>query len=127
MFAMGALATILVVGLLFTANVEWIYGLNDNALAICIIGCDRISEDSWGSLVFFWTPVIFAIFVVVAFVSRVVRLHKVLSVGIFGRASDWLDYQGRRLLWIFFRLFCTEGDITASNIRLYTGLYLGFS
>lgn len=121
LFAMGAIAALLAVGMLFTANAEWIYYTNKNAPTLCLIGCNRFWDPEThlesdmitlaGPLAFFWTPVASAIFVVVAFVSRIVRLHKALSVGIFGRASDWLDYQGRRLLRIFFRLFCTEGDI----------------
>ena len=119
LFMMGALSVLLVVGMLFTANTEWVYGKNKNTPTLCIIGCNR----SWAPVthsdllpigrpfVFFWAPVVSAIFLIVAFVSRIVRLHKALSVGMFGRARDWLGYQSRRLLWIFFRLFCTEGDI----------------
>lgn len=112
LFATGSLAALLAVGLLFTANSDWdrVFRLKDNAPTLCIIGCNR-SRSSVGDPVSFWTPVISATFLVVAFVSRVVRLHKVLSVDTFGRASDWLDFQGRRLLWVFFRLFCTEGDV----------------
>lgn len=115
LFTMGALATLLAIGLLFTANAKWdrSFGFEDNIPTLCIIGCSqsRVRDShTLQPLSFFWTPVTSAIFVVVAFVSRVVRLHKSLSVGIFGRANDWLDFQGRRLLWVLFKLLCTEGD-----------------
>jgi hypothetical protein len=112
LLAMGALATLLAVGLLFTANGSWSHARpNGNAPTICIIGCYRESLSPGESLANFWTPIVSAMAVTIAFVSRVVKLHKVLYVDIFCQATHWLDYQGRRLLRVFFRLFCTEGDI----------------
>lgn len=113
LLAMGALAALLAVGLLFAANWNWSYAFpdNGNAPAMCIIGCYRASGDSESDLPNFWTPIFSATVVVVAFVSRVVKLHKALYVGIFCQAVQWLNDQGRRLLRIAFRLFCTEGDI----------------
>ena len=58
----------------------------------------------------FWTPIISASFVVSAFICRVVRLHKALSMGV-SRATKWLDGQAQRLLWVLFRILCTEEDI----------------
>lgn len=112
LLAMGALATFMAVGLLFTANYHWSYARsNGTAPAICIIGCYREHTLRWESLATFWTPIMSAIAVTFAFASRVVKLHKVLYVDVFCQATNWLDRQGRRLLRISFRLFCTGGDV----------------
>ncbi|KAJ5523842.1 hypothetical protein N7494_010492 [Penicillium frequentans] len=124
LFAMGVLAVLLAVGLLLTANPKWLLLTEDTRAtpAVCILGCylkpgpnkkwvEIIPEEElWNSLEWFWTPIISAIFIVVAFFSRVVRLHMALSVGV-NRATQRLNGQMQRLLWVLFRVLCTEGDI----------------
>lgn len=119
LFAMGALAASLAVGILITANYKWVLMSHpDNTPAICIVGCylqpvpkeyEYISSPM-DPVEWFWTPIISASFVVSAFIFRVVRLHKVLFVGV-SRATKWLDGQAQRLLWVLFRILCTEEDI----------------
>lgn len=124
---MGVLAVLLAVGLLLTANPRWLLLTKDTKAtpAVCILGCylkpgpDKewvefltpfVYDNLWDPLEWFWTPIVSAIFIMVAFFSRVVRLHEVLSVGI-NRATNWLHGQTQGLLWVLFRMLCTEGDI----------------
>lgn len=124
---MGVLAAILAAGLLLTANPKWLL-LSDDAKAtpaICIVGCYMKPGPNmtwvhshvpipavkpWQPAEWFWTPIISAGVVVLAFVSRVVRLHKSLSVGV-SRATKWFDGQTQQLLWVLFRILGTERDI----------------
>ncbi|KAJ6052295.1 Methylthioribulose-1-phosphate dehydratase [Penicillium canescens] len=100
LLATGALATLLAVGLLLTANPMW-YDPDDSR------------------------PAIF--FVVVAFISRVVRLHKVLSIGILGQAIYWLDSQGRQLLWVLFKWLCAgESIYSLKRSLIYRPLFGAF-
>lgn len=118
LFAMGVLAALLAAGLLITANHEWIllYGREQATPATCIVGCylkpvsSEYISSSMEPVEWFWTPIISASFVVNAFICRVVRLHKALSMGV-SRATKWLDGQAQRLLWVLFRILCTEEDI----------------
>jgi hypothetical protein len=112
LLATGALATLLAVGLLLTANPMW-YQPDDSRPAICKLGCYTGDESTLNlfSLQAIQTSIISAVFVVVAFISRVVRLHKVLSVGILGQATYWLDFRGRQLLWVLFKWLCAGESI----------------
>lgn len=140
LFAMGVLAALLAAGLLITANPKWLLLSEDTKATptICIVGCylkpgpnkewvesmESIpSVESWQPLEWFWTPVISASFVMVAFVFQVVRLHKTLSVGV-SRATKWLDGQMQRLLWVLFRILCTEGDICSLGYRPIFGIVM---
>ncbi|OQD91487.1 hypothetical protein PENSOL_c053G11279 [Penicillium solitum] len=127
LFAMGILAALLAAGLLPTANPKWLL-LSEDAKAtpaICILGCYLKPEPNrewreyillvadqsyWHPSQWFWPPVISASFVVVAFVFRVVRLYKSLSLSV-NRAAKWLDNQMQRFLWLLFRTLCKEGEI----------------
>lgn len=112
LLAMGALTTLLVVGLLSTGNPFWgdgVISLNgDNggnlphtgAPAICYLG---ISDRHVGLLgLTFWTTLVSALLIGLGFVSRVVKLHRSLSVAIFGQARLWLSIRARQLLRIVF-------------------------
>lgn len=111
LLATGALATLLAVGLLLTGNPMWnIPG--DSRPAICKLGCYEDYDYAVDiSLSAFRTSIISAVFVMVAFISRVVRLHKFLKVRTLGQAIYWLDFQGRQLLWVLFKWFCTGESI----------------
>lgn len=127
LLAMGILAALLAAGLLPTANSKWLLLSEDTKAtpAICILGCYlkpgpnkewreslRFINDSsyWHPSQWFWSPIISATFIVVAFAFRVVRLHKSLSLSV-NRATKWLDNQMQRLLWFLFRTLCKEGEI----------------
>lgn len=111
LLATGALATLLAIGSLLTANPKWnIPG--DSRPAICQLGCYEDSKDRIEfSSSAFRTSILSAIFVMVAFISRVVRLHKFLKVRTLGQATYWLDFQGRQFLWILFKWFCARESI----------------
>lgn len=127
LFAMGVLAALLAAGLLPTANPKWVLLSEDTKAtpAICILGCyltpgpDKewaettvfhADRNDWHPSQWFWPPIVSSIFVVVAFVFRVVRLHRSLSLSV-NRATRWLDDQLQRLLWLLFRNLCKEGEI----------------
>ncbi|KAJ5967207.1 hypothetical protein N7501_003455 [Penicillium viridicatum] len=126
LFAMGVLAALLAAGLLPTANPKWLLLSEDTKAtpAICILGCylkpgpnkewvkSIVKDDPnyWHPSQWFWSPIVSASFVVVAFVFRVVRLHQSLSWSV-NRATKWLDDQMQRLLWLLFRTLCKEGEI----------------
>ncbi|OQE32559.1 hypothetical protein PENFLA_c001G09056 [Penicillium flavigenum] len=116
LLAMGGLATFLVVGLLSTGNSEWddiyqvVYGLPDNAWglnspAICHIW---VFPESPARDITFLSALVSVILIGVAFFSRVIKLHKALSVGVFGRARKWLSIRARRILRIVFDWACKE-------------------
>lgn len=127
LLAMGILAALLAAGLLPTANSKWLLLSEDTKAtpAICILGCYlkpgpnkewreslRFINNSsyWHPSQWFWSPIISATFIVVAFAFRVVRLHKSLSLSV-NRATKWLDNQMQRLLWFLFRTLCKKGEI----------------
>jgi hypothetical protein len=127
LLATGALATLLAVGLLLTANPMW-YEQDGSIPAICKLGCYEGDEGTLKySLQAIQTSIVSAVFVVVAFISRVVRLHKVLSSGILGRAIYWLDSKGRQLLWVLFKWLCAgESIYSLKRSLVYRPLFGAF-
>ena len=97
LFAMGGLATLLVVGLSFTGNYYWEVDasiprprLED--LAMCYLPyTPRLNLT-------LWTMVVSTLIIVFAFASRVIKLHRALSIDIFGRARAQLSKQARKIL-----------------------------
>lgn len=132
LFAMGILAGLLAAGLLITANPRWLLLSEDTKAtpAICIVGCylkpgpdkewvesmEAMDMNSWQPSNWFWAPIVSAIFIVVAFASRVVRLHKFSSVGV-SRATKWFDGQMQRFLQLLFSKLCKEADTIYSLKR----------
>lgn len=97
LFAMGALAVLLLVGLSFTGNYYWEVdasiprpGLDD--LAMCYLPYTPKLNLT------LWTMVVSMLIIVCAFASRVVKLHRALSVDIFGRARARLSIHARKVL-----------------------------
>ncbi|KAJ5102689.1 hypothetical protein N7532_003218 [Penicillium argentinense] len=72
------LAGLLCMGILFTGN----YGWNSAGLGANIL----------------WTTSISVIMITFAFISRVIKLHRKLSVGAFKRARGWLSDRSQRIL-----------------------------
>ncbi|CAG8129941.1 unnamed protein product [Penicillium nalgiovense] len=107
LLAMGGLAIFLIVGLLSTGNREWeannAWGLNSPA--ICHIW---VFPDSPAGDITFWSVLVSVILIGVAFFSRVIKLHKALSVDVFGRARKWLSIRARRILRIVFDWACKK-------------------
>jgi hypothetical protein len=111
LLATGILATLLAVGLLLTTTPGW-YEQNDSRPAICKLGYYKGEKDADEyTLRAINTTIVSASFVVAAFISRVVRLHEFLSVGILRRSISWLDFWMRQLLWILFKWTCTGQSI----------------
>jgi hypothetical protein len=106
LLAMGGLATLLIVGSLSTGKSEREYTYSRlSSPAICQLWA---SPDLSGGDITFWSTLVPVILVGVAFLSRVIKLHKALSAGVFGRARMWLSVRARRILRIVFNWACKE-------------------
>lgn len=101
LFAMGAMAGLLVIGLGFTGRYSWAYGIHvaeeDSGpgpldQAICYL--DVKAENTYT----FWSMIFSVALIIMAFVSRIVKLHRTLSVTLVGRARGAVSTQLRRLL-----------------------------
>ncbi|KAJ5953116.1 hypothetical protein N7454_000012 [Penicillium verhagenii] len=109
LFSMGILATLLVVGLVFTGNYNWALQMTHSVpsiteYAICYLHV--IPSQGLGAFI---TMVASVLLIILAFTSRVVKLHRTLSVGIFGRARAFLSsYTRGRLLLVF--NWCSNGS-----------------
>jgi hypothetical protein len=63
----------------------------------------------------------------IAFASRVVKLHRTLSVNILGRARLWLSARTRRILRIIFTWCCQDGCLhSLKRSLLYRPLLAAF-
>ncbi|KAJ5952525.1 uncharacterized protein N7479_010938 [Penicillium vulpinum] len=108
LLAMGGLATFLVVGLLSTGNIWWSNPISDMDIgspAICHMG---VFSSSQTDDLTFWSALVSAILTIIAFVSRVIKLYRPLSVGVFSRGRAWLSVRARRILRIVFVWACKE-------------------
>ena len=103
LFAMGCLATMLVVGLVFTGNYHWAYDgiINDVGpysrpspvdQTICYM------QPKAQNSITFWSMIFSVCLIIMAFISRVVKLHRTLSVGFIGRIRAFTSAQVRRVL-----------------------------
>lgn len=111
LFAMGFQALLLMIGICFTGN--WTWAVEDDRLeenhtssiedyAICSLHVIPRKEISFASMVFS------ELLIALAFFARVVKLYKILSVGIFGRARLFLSLHARKLLRAVYN-WCTTG------------------
>lgn len=109
LFSMAMLATLLVVGLIFTANYKWVIHLrnhpNANYPAICYL---RATLRGHRSEQPFLTMMVSIMLILIGFASRVVKLHRKLSIDIFGRARAWLSDRIRQLLHTVFTWCCRD-------------------
>ncbi|KAJ5183820.1 hypothetical protein N7492_001436 [Penicillium capsulatum] len=108
LFAMGAMAGLLVIGLVFTGRYTWAYesavfetGISDDAIgpspldpAICYL--DISAESTYA----FWSMLFSVALIIMAYVSRVIKLHRTLSIGFVGRVRSVVGIQLRKLLRI---------------------------
>lgn len=116
LFSMGVLAILLVVGTSFTGNYEWAsvpanlfdtsYFFSNDILAAvadpAICHLDPVGGDSLQYL----SMVLSIIFIVFGFLSRIIKLFKIFSVNIFGRARAWISAGVRHLLRITYSWCC---------------------
>lgn len=109
LFAMGSLATLLVVGLLSMGNVWWGEEMfsTPGDYAICHLGFSR--SPAYPLDYPFWTMLVSSLVIVIGFVSRVVKLHKTLSINLFGKAKLWINICMRKMLRPIFN-WCCEHD-----------------
>lgn len=103
LFAMGAMASLLVIGLAFTGRYSWAYevvvpkgdtGPSPLDQAICYL--DIKAENNYT----FWSMMFSIGLIIMAFISRIVKLHRTLSVNLVGRARALVSNQLRKLLRI---------------------------
>ena len=111
LLAMGVLATLLVVGLGFTGNYSWAFDEDRvyewyppmNKYAACHLRVSPTTDMAFISMI------ISVFLIVVGFASRVVKLHRSLSVGVIGRSRDFLSSHARRGLRFVFK-WCSVGS-----------------
>lgn len=101
LFAMAVLATLLTVGLFITVNYDWSLPNGDarvegTDLAICHLSINP------GSSLALWTMLVSVLMIVMAFISRVVKLHRRLSVDILGGVRAWFSTLARKMLRIVY-------------------------
>ena len=101
LLAMGALATLLVVGLLSMGNMWWDEEmfLTPGDYAICHLGFSSPLDYP------FWTMLVSSMLIVIGFVS-LVRLHKTLYIKPFGKARIYIKIWTRKILCPIFNSSC---------------------
>lgn len=136
---MGTLAVLLAIGRILIANGHWCWeGPGSDAMpALCFTFPSPAFEAlenanhpfSWSGPCFVHnsesiiTAILSAIFILLAFLGRVIRLYQPLSQAV-GRATRWLDDQVNQLLWVLFRALCTDGDThSLKRSLLYRPVY----
>lgn len=115
LLAMAMLATLLVVGLIFTGNYNWVFDGSAPDLtdyAICYLHADAYPSDA------FYSMTAAVLLIIFAFISRVVRMHRILSVGVFGRARRWLSVQVQQVLRIVFTWCHSPSPLKSLQVAL---------
>lgn len=126
LFAMGTLAILLATRRFLISNHRWYLDSSVSSSpktpAICIIGFSLKKQDTRETQLF-WSAVLSAIFILVTFISRLVRLHRFLSRGTHG-CAEWLHGRAQRAFWILFNGLCVEGDICSlTRLLVYRPLF----
>lgn len=142
LLSMGTLAIMSVVSLAFTANYSWTsleandhYGGTDswtegnlrtpgphaNDYAICFLSIQPRSDAA------FWSTIVSTLLILLGFVSRVVKLHPLLSAGLVGKGRAWLSALARRPLNVLFDTLCKKKPYKSlSRTLIYRPLLAGF-
>ncbi|OQE32791.1 hypothetical protein PENFLA_c001G03716 [Penicillium flavigenum] len=111
LLCMAVLVVLLTVALSFTGGYDWTSlrrsdSVNKN-MAFSVIRPARCQMGSGPrSTVTYYAMVFSILLMVFGFVARIVKSHKTISVGVWGKARAKLDMQARRLLSIAFSWCC---------------------
>jgi len=121
--AMGILATLLIMGLLPTANYGALYtarpGPSDYAK--CYLAIHPSSE------IELWSMVLSVLIIAIGFISRVMKLHKMLSVTIWGNLRTWASVRARGMLRVVYKLCTTRSRARGLSFSLvYRPLFAVF-
>ncbi|KAJ6012353.1 hypothetical protein N7522_002708 [Penicillium canescens] len=119
--AMGILATLLVFGLLPTANyVDLLYSRSPD-YAKCYLAI-RPSSD-----LALWSMNLSVLIIIIGFFSRVVKLHKALSVTLWGGLRTRMSVQARSMLRVVYNWCSTSGPVQGLRFSLvYRPLFAVF-
>lgn len=123
LLAMGVLVVLLFVGFLSTAYpsyreltdmtvIETETHIIQTPYALCVFSChlDTVHYEVQNvQLSFFWTPLLSACFILVAFISRVIKVHEYLSTKT-SRVEALIGDGGRIVLRIIYNAFFTQCD-----------------
>ena len=110
LFAMGLIALLLLVGIGFTGNYSWMLNPAEhehvptmNSYAACYLQVSPGNGEAFLSMIFS------VLLIALPFVSRIVKLHRMLSVNIFGLARAYLSFHARRPLRVVFN-WCSNSS-----------------
>ncbi|CAG8179328.1 unnamed protein product [Penicillium nalgiovense] len=111
LFCMAALVILLTVALSFTGGYDWTSvsissTINKDAALSVIRPAMCQTSSGTRSTVTYYAMVFSILLMVFGFVARIVKSHKTMSVGIWGKARAELGMQARRLLSITFTWCC---------------------
>ncbi|KAJ5924839.1 hypothetical protein N7466_009026, partial [Penicillium verhagenii] len=128
LFSMGLLATLLVVGLVFTGNYSWAFQFIENhesvptitEYAICYLHVISSTDKAFISMV----ASVFLI--ILSFASRIVKLHRTLSVGIFGRARELSSSYTRGYLLLVFNWCSNDSPRSLKRTLCYYPVFAAF-
>lgn len=111
LLCMAVLVILLTVALSFTGGYDWtsldsFYSIHKNTAFNVIRPAMCHPSSSTRSTVTYYAMVFSILLVVFGFVARIIRLHKTISVGVWGKSRARLSIQARRLLSTAFTWCC---------------------
>ncbi|CAI7669265.1 unnamed protein product [Penicillium viridicatum] len=113
LFCMAALVILLTIALSFTGEYSW-SSLPGGAIPSEDVAWSILrhamchSRYGVGSTTGYFAMVLSILLVIFGFMTRIIKLHKIISVGIWGKARVRLSMQARRLLRIAFTWCCSN-------------------
>lgn len=127
LFAMGLIAMLLVIGLGFTGNYSWMLNPAEhehvpsmNSYAACYLQVPPGDGEAFLSMIFS------VLLIALPFVSRIVKLHRMLSVNIFGMAGAYLRFHARRPLQVVFKWCSNSSHGSLKRTLIYYPIFAVF-
>ncbi|CAG7998597.1 unnamed protein product [Penicillium salamii] len=127
LFAMGLIVVLLVVGLGFTGNYSWMLNLADhehvpniNSYAACYLRVPPGNSEA------FLSSIVSMLLIALPFVSRIVKLHRMLSVNFLGMAGAYLSFQACRPLRVVFNWYGKSSHRSLKRTLCYYPIFVVF-
>ncbi|KAJ5177784.1 uncharacterized protein N7500_000483 [Penicillium coprophilum] len=131
LLCMAVLVILLTVALSFTGGYDWTSGYLDyldiqGVLSIIDPAMCHLSSNSRSSMAYY-AMIVSILLIVFGFVARIIKLHKTISVDVWGKYRVKLSIQSRRVLSIAFTWCCsTSPRKSLKNTLLYRPLLTMF-